>query len=165
MRRLDLKKSSDNQLLKSIRFSSAYEEEIKPERLFRLAEKNYVTKSPWSINGFAEDIKSEHAYYGVAMNNKDCVGYIGYHLLFDEAEITNFVVEKDFQHQGIATQLLHAGLDQLKKKGCRKVFLEVRESNHPAIRLYEKNGFVQLGVRKNYYHQPNENAMIMQLIL
>ena len=165
MRELDLKKSSDLQQLNSVQFSFAPREGLEPDKLFRLAEENYLTKSPWSIKGFSEDIQLEHAYYGLAMVNENCIGYIGYHLIFDEAEITNFVIEKDFQQRGIATRLLQAGLDQLKKKGCKKVFLEVRESNQPAIRLYEKNGFVQLGVRKNYYHEPEENAMIMQLIL
>lgn len=165
MRGLDLKKSSDREQLNGIQFSFLLGEGLEPEKLFRLAEENYPTKSPWSINAFAEDIKSAHAYYGLAINNEKCIGYMGYHLIFDEAEITNFVIEKDFQQLGIATRLLQAGLDQLKKEGCTKVFLEVRENNQPALHLYEKNGFVRLGIRKNYYHEPKENAVIMQLIL
>lgn len=165
MRELDLNQSSDNQQLGKVRFSFEPEEGVEPAELFRLADESYLTRSPWSIDGFAEDMKSEHAYYGLAMNDEGCIGYMGYHLLFDEAEITNFVIEKNFQQQGIATRLLQAGLKQLKKKECKKIFLEVRESNQPAIRLYENNGFVRLGIRKNYYHEPEENAIIMQLTL
>ncbi|MFL2099501.1 ribosomal protein S18-alanine N-acetyltransferase [Desemzia sp. FAM 23991] len=136
-----------------------------PNKLFELANENYSTGSPWSVSGFAEDLKTAHAYYGMVLSDKECVGFVGYHSLLGEAEITNFVVAKNFQRRGIALRLLRSCLEKLSAEKVEQVFLEVRESNQSAIGLYQKSGFMNIGTRKNYYAQSKENAVIMQLTL
>lgn len=134
-------------------------------QLFDLTNENYTTGSPWSVNGFEEDLKSVHAHYGMVLLEQKCIGFIGYHNVFGEAEITNFVVAKKFQRQGIASQLLQCCLEKWCVEKVEQVFLEVRESNQSAIQLYKKMGFITIGTRKQYYKQPIENALIMQLTL
>lgn len=134
-------------------------------KLFELANENYSTGSPWTIHGFEEDLKIPHAHYGTILFDKECIGFLGYHTILGEAEITNFVVAKKFQRQGIALNLLQSCLEKMSTENVEQVFLEVRESNQSAIQLYKKSGFIKLGKRKNYYAQPKENALIMQLTL
>ncbi|MBM6615547.1 ribosomal protein S18-alanine N-acetyltransferase [Desemzia sp. RIT804] len=131
--------------------------------MFELANKNYSTGSPWSVLGFEEDLKTAQAHYGIVLFNNRCIGFIGYHSILGEAEITNFVIAKQFQRQGTALKLLQRCLEKLNTENVEQVFLEVRESNQNAIQLYQKCGFQKIGIRKNYYTQPIENALIMQL--
>ena len=134
-------------------------------KLFKLANENYSTGSPWSIRGFEEDLNMAHAHYGTVLFDQECIGFLSYHNILGEAEITNFVVAKKFQRQGIALKLLQSCLEKLSAENVEQVFLEVRESNQSAIQLYQKSGFIKIGTRKNYYAQPKENALMMQLTL
>ena len=97
------------------------------------------------------------------------VGSIGGWLLFSvippEAEILNVVVAPEWRQQGLATALLQAGLDRLVQARVSRVWLEVRESNIPAQRLYRRFGFTQAGRRPQYYQHPAEDALLLETIL
>ena len=98
----------------------------------------------------------------VALDGDSVAGYIGSQSVLDEADMMNVAVHPDYRRQGIGEKLVLALAQALTEKGIRGLMLEVRESNVPAIALYEKLGFRQVGLRKNYYRAPKENALIMR---
>ena len=83
--------------------------------------------------------------------------------LFDEGEVLFIVTDKDYQRRGIANELLQTALSELLRRGVKTVFLEVRESNSGAIKLYNLNGFIKIAERQNYYG--SETAVIMKAVL
>ena len=95
--------------------------------------------------------------------NDEILGYCGYYGVLDEAEITNVAVHPDMRNRGIGRDMVSALLSKANKAGIKRVLLEVRESNDPAIHLYEELGFKKLGIRKDFYEQPRENAYIMEM--
>ena len=70
--------------------------------------------------------------------------------------------EKEFRKAGLGQKLLEAGIQEAAAKGVERILLEVRQSNKAAIRLYEKNGFQTIGLRKSYYTKPVEDAILME---
>ena len=97
----------------------------------------------------------------VAEENGVVRGYVGSQTVLDETDMMNIAVHPDFRRKGIAAALISELVGQLKERGSHILRLEVRESNAPAIALYESLGFAQLGLRKNYYRNPKENALIL----
>lgn len=89
------------------------------------------------------------------------IGYIILWHILDEVQISNFAVHPDFRRKGLGESVLFYVLEMLKKEGVERIFLEVRPSNVAARALYEKLGFRLLGVRKNYYRFPQEDALMM----
>ena len=83
--------------------------------------------------------------------------------MLDEAEILNLGVAEAVRRQGIARALVRALLAQFSRQGVRTVFLEVRESNHPARGLYESFGFREVGRRSRYYQRPVEDAVVLRV--
>ncbi|WP_034551276.1 ribosomal protein S18-alanine N-acetyltransferase [Carnobacterium funditum] len=134
------------------------------EQLYDSAENSYPNGSPWSVESFQTDLETPLAGYGLAMKNKEIVGFIGYRYFLGEAEITNFGVHQKFKQQGIATKLMLACLTYLKEQGMKQLFLEVRSSNQVAKLVYQKCGLTEVDVRKNYYCNPIEDAIVMQYI-
>ncbi len=121
--------------------------------------------TPWSREMFSCEL-TDHpfSYLYVARNKKGKIlGYICYWLVFDEMNILNLAVEKDFRQKDIGSALLKFVLEDSAEKGAQSVILEVRRSNRAAIALYEKFGFRQAAVRKNYYENPEEDALLMAL--
>ena len=80
----------------------------------------------------------------------------------DESDVMNVAVHPDYRRRGIAESLIDCLIRELKNRGSHALMLEVRDSNEPAISLYEKLGFQQVGLRKNYYHNPKEHARILR---
>ena len=116
---------------------------------------------PWKEADFLGAVKDEKALYLVAYVDKAMAGYIGMWMVLDEGEITNVSVKKEYQGQKIGRALLEK-LEILGRiKGVSSYFLEVRESNQNARRLYESCGFSVLSVRKNFYEEPVENGVVM----
>ncbi len=91
-------------------------------------------------------------------------GFVVARLLSDEMEIENVVVAQGLRRFGLGSLLLEHLMQEAKNQGIRRVFLEVRESNAAARRLYEKAGFVTRGVRKDYYRAPEEDALVLEII-
>lgn len=100
----------------------------------------------------------KYRFFGF-FDGEKLVGYGSVFIVSGEGYINNIAVLEDYRHQGIASQIIEKLIDVSKE--CEFVTLEVRESNNPAINLYSKYGFKQVALRKNYYSQPIENAIIM----
>ena len=117
---------------------------------------------PWSENSVASELKNKLALWLVAEEDGRVAGYIGSQTCGDESDVMNVAVHPDFRHRGIAQALVNALVEELKAIGSQCLTLEVRASNIPAIALYEKMGFGEVGRRKNYYRNPREDALIMR---
>lgn len=156
--------SQCNGIKEKIKISFPDNATITCEQLHAIAENSYSNGSPWSLESFQTDLETPLAGYGLAMINKEIVGFIGYRHFLGEAEITNFGVDYEFKKQGIATELMAACLVHLKEQGMKQLFLEVRSSNLPARLIYGKFGLAEVDIRKNYYHHPTEDAIVMQYI-
>ncbi|MCI7020783.1 MAG: ribosomal protein S18-alanine N-acetyltransferase [Clostridiales bacterium] len=116
---------------------------------------------PWSENSVASELNNPLSVWLVAEGNGIVCGYVGSQTVLDETDMMNIAVHPDFRRKGIAAALIAELVRLLKERGSRILRLEVRESNAPAISLYETMGFTQLGLRKNYYRNPKENALIL----
>lgn len=117
--------------------------------------------TPWSREAFESEIRNIAARYLVAELHGEVIGFAGAWIILDESHITNIAVLKDHRGHGYG-RLLTAGLLQyLSNLGATYVTLEVRRSNTVAQSLYESLGFVRLGVRKRYYEDNREDALIM----
>jgi ribosomal-protein-alanine N-acetyltransferase len=117
--------------------------------------------APWSETSFYSEIYNRYSIARVAELNGIITGYICTRHIADECHLLNMAVRPDCRRHGIATILLKDVIEDLREWGCRFFFLEVRESNYAARRLYEKFGFKMISLRKNYYVYPAENAVIM----
>lgn len=118
---------------------------------------------PWHKESFIEMIENKDALYLVAEDAQTgVIGCCGMRSIVGEGDISNVVVHPDFRGRGVAYQMLTELLSRGERDFEIKEFtLEVRYSNMGAIRLYEKLGFVSEGVRKNFYEEPVEDALIM----
>lgn len=121
--------------------------------------------TPWSPKVFEEELENELALYFVAAEGAVICGYIGFWKIVDEGHITNVAVLEQYRGRGIGGRLIAQAIDTARAAGLKLLTLEVRRSNAPAIALYKKYGFVELGFRKRYYHDPEEDALIMTLYL
>ena len=117
---------------------------------------------PWSEMSIASELQSLWSYWLVALEEDRVVGYVGSQSSIDEVDIMNVAVHPDFRRRGVAEALIIRLVSDLKERGIHALLLEVRVSNTPAITLYEKLGFSQVGRRKNYYHNPKEDALILR---
>jgi ribosomal-protein-alanine N-acetyltransferase len=116
----------------------------------------------WSKNSFYNELSNNLAYYYSAFDeNEKLTAYAGCWHICEEAHITTLAVSPHARKQKIAQKLLLRLFEDCYKDEIKYITLEVRESNIPAISLYEKNGFKTIGTRKNYYQDNNENALIM----
>ncbi len=115
----------------------------------------------WSYESFVSELNNQISTYNCAILNNRCIGYMGIWKIIDEAHVTNLSVHPDFQNKKIAHKLLLSSVDECYKSKVKYITLEVRISNEKAIHLYEKFGFKSLGLRKNYYQDNNEDALIM----
>ena len=116
---------------------------------------------PWSLDAFRSTIAREDTIYMVACEEDEIVGYCGMYVSFDEGEIPNVAVKSTSRNRGTGEKMLAVLLECTAARGVSSVFLEVRESNGAARRLYGKLGFQEAGIRKNFYEKPREHAVIM----
>ena len=116
---------------------------------------------PWHKESFLEMIANENACYLVALIGEEVVASCGLRHIVGEVEITNVVPKNTMRGKGTGRQILLQLLEEGTKMGAEAFTLEVRVSNAPAIHLYESLGFVSEGVRKNFYEEPTEDALIM----
>ena len=116
---------------------------------------------PWSENSVASELENPLSLWLIAEEDGAVCGYVGSQTVLDETDMMNIAVHPDCRRKGIAAALITELVSRLKARGSRVLRLEVRESNFSAIALYEALGFTQLGLRKNYYRNPKENALIL----
>lgn len=116
---------------------------------------------PWSYDSFKRELKNKLASYLVVIMDNRVIAYGGIWVILEEAHITNIAVHPDYRCKGIGETLLNALLDKAYARGAKEITLEVRVSNLPAQWLYKKSGFSEEGIRKNYYEDNKEDALIM----
>ncbi len=117
---------------------------------------------PWSRQSFVfELLQNEFAYYIVVLQDDKVLGYAGVWLVLDEAHVTNVAVHPDYRGGKIGRLLMTELMRRVSLKGAVRITLEVRTSNAVARNLYSSLGFKELGVRKKYYSDNNEDAIIM----
>lgn len=117
---------------------------------------------PWSLSMFRSELSNPASHTWIIKDSPGViVGYICFWIIFDEVHLLNLAVHPGYRRRGIGSLLLTSSIDFWKKTGIRGVYLEVRESNIPAKRLYEKFGFRVIGRRYGYYKRPVEDALVM----
>ena len=120
---------------------------------------------PWSEKALSDTLHSPYAKLFCAELDGQVIAYGGVYLLGDDADITNIATHPDYRRRGAAAAVLQALTAFAREHGSSSLHLEVRASNVPAIALYERFGFAVDGIRKNYYKNPTENAVLMTLSL
>lgn len=121
--------------------------------------------SPWSEKALHDTLDSPFAGLFCAELDGAVIAYGGLYLLGDDADITNIATHPDYRRRGAAAAVLEVLIAYAEEHGMQAMHLEVRASNVPAITLYERFGFAVDGIRKNYYKNPTENAVLMTLSL
>ena len=116
---------------------------------------------PWSEKSIASELNNPLALWLVAVEDGSLCGYIGSQSVMGESDMMNVAVHPDHRRKGVGEMLVLALCEALSKENA-SLALEVRASNAPAIALYEKLGFAQVGLRKNYYRNPKEDACILR---
>ena len=116
----------------------------------------------WNENILKSELENKNSYYIVAKANNDIVGFGGLWKSIDDIHITNIVTKKNLRNNGIGNAILKELINQAKILGYNIITLEVNETNLPAISLYKKFGFKEVGIRKRYYNNTH-NAIIMNL--
>ena len=117
---------------------------------------------PWSENSIASELDNRLSSWLVSLDEDKVVGYVGSQTVLGETDMMNIAVHPDYRGRRIATELIEALIDVLSKQGSHSLMLEVRASNDPAKTLYAKLGFDPVGIRKNYYRNPKEDALILR---
>ena len=117
---------------------------------------------PWSENSILSEVDNPLSYWLVVEDNGTIAGYVGSQSVLDAADMMNLAVSPDYRRQGIGQVLVNALTDHLRQNNVIALLLEVRVSNEPAIALYQKLGFEQVGRRPRYYHNPREDALILR---
>ena len=118
-------------------------------------------KEAWSKSAWEDALKDKNAWYAGAWLDGRLVGCCGLWQSFEDADICNVAVDQTLRRQGIGEQLLLFLMENGKKRGVKNFTLEVRRSNEAAIGLYHKLGFLDEGVRPNFYDSPKEAALIL----
>ena len=117
---------------------------------------------PWSETSIASELNNRLSSWLVALDGDVVVGYVGSQTVLGETDMMNIAVHPDYRKQGIATELIQTLIDTLSKQGSHSLMLEVRQTNEPAKNLYKALGFETVGIRKNYYRNPREDALILR---
>ncbi len=118
-----------------------------------------IFSDAWSENSVRSELTNELSLWLVALDGDTVAGYIGSQTVLGEADMLNLAVKPEYRRQGLGRQLVNELIRQLD---AHCLTLEVRVSNEPAKNLYESMGFRQVGLRKNYYEKPREDALILR---
>lgn len=118
--------------------------------------------TPWSRESFENELtKNQFAYYTVLEDEEEVFGYCGVWIIVDEAHITNIALLPKYRGKKLGEALLTMVMETAREKGAKTMTLEVRVTNHIAQSLYRKLGFQNGGIRKNYYTDNQEDALVM----
>ncbi|WP_071461368.1 ribosomal protein S18-alanine N-acetyltransferase [Bacillus massilinigeriensis] len=143
---------------KTIDFRSMTLKDI--DSIYEIESRSFAT--PWSKEAFYNElIKNQFAVYTVVDVDNKTVGYGGMWIIIDEAHVTNIALYPEFRGHGLGEALMRRMMDIAKERGVRTMTLEVRVSNEPAKSLYRKLGFSDGAIRKQYYTDNMEDAIVM----
>jgi [ribosomal protein S18]-alanine N-acetyltransferase len=119
----------------------------------------------WSPEQFWSELAGvpSRRHYVVAETGPEIVGYAGLAAAGGDADVQTLAVAPSRRRRGTGSALLEALLDEAARRGCARVFLEVRADNLPALALYERFGFARVGVRRGYYQRTGVDAVVMRL--
>ena len=132
-------------------------------RVLEIERESFST--PWHESTFRGLLRREDTdLLGAEMTGR-LVGYSICWTVMDQAELGNLAIAGELQGRGTGRILLEAAMHRLRQRRVRECFLEVRESNHVARKLYETSAFVVVGHRKGYYSRPTEDALVMRRLL
>jgi ribosomal-protein-alanine N-acetyltransferase len=130
------------------------------EQVVEIEQASFPT--PWSRQSFLHELMdNERAIYLVYKHMGRVWGYVGMWIILDEGHITNLAVHPVFRRRGVGNSLIRGLEEVARERGVRHLTLEVRKSNIPAQELYKKHGFVSMGIRRQYYLDNKEDAIIM----
>ncbi|EKY22202.1 ribosomal protein S18-alanine N-acetyltransferase [Clostridium celatum] len=118
---------------------------------------------PWTLDSINNELNNPLAKYVIAqdLSTNEVIGFVGMWIIAGEGDITNIAVNSSYRKQGIASNLFSKLIEFSKEFNCTDITLEVRASNTPAQNLYKKFGFQEEGIRKKYYSDNGEDAIIM----
>lgn len=138
-------------------------ESLKKEHIPELVktEKLCFGKSAWKYEGFLSETESESSMFFCALRNGEVLGCIAANDALGQGFISKVMVSPEHRREGIADSLLNYLESEALKRKMFELTLEVRCSNTPAVKLYEKHGFKKIGTRRRFYHDPEEDALIM----
>jgi ribosomal-protein-alanine N-acetyltransferase len=118
--------------------------------------------NPWTRLMYEQELQNDQSFIFVARRaGSPVVGYCSYWIVLDEVHVNNIAVRPGWRRHGIGRALLEHVLAEGRRRRCRAATLEVRRSNTAALRLYEEGGFVQGGVRRGYYRDPDDDALVL----
>lgn len=120
-----------------------------------------IFSEPWTVDGFSDALAREENIFLVATAGDEIAGYGLLYGMMDEGEIPTIAIRPSYQRRGIGTKLLLRLMETAEENGISHIFLEVRQSNLPAQRLYGSCGFAVVGERKQFYRFPTEDAFVM----
>ena len=115
---------------------------------------------PWTERSIEGQIFADGSIFACICEGEDVIGYVCGQTVADECELYRIAVLSSYRKKGYADMLMEYFLKECKNKEISNIFLEVRSSNTPARNLYQKYGFQNVGIRKNYYSNPTEDAVI-----
>ena len=118
-----------------------------------------LPEEAWSFESFLSETEKPSGYVLVILENQIVKGFLTASCILDSADLTAIAVSPEYRKKGFAGKLLEALFEKI---GSAEIFLEVRESNQNAIAFYQKYQFQQVGIRKNFYQNPDENAILMK---
>ncbi len=121
-----------------------------------------IFSRPWSEQSFRSAFDREDTIYLVFETEGMIQGYLGIWCAAQEGDLCNMAVDAGCRRNGIAAGLLAEGIEQSRRYGVQRILLEVRSSNAPARKLYERFGFTEIGIRHHYYTAPPEDAVVME---
>lgn len=125
----------------------------------------HIFSPPYSQAALEQELAVPDAVFFAAEEEGRIIGYALLRCLGDEAELYRVAVSPEVRRRGIASLLLREGIEKCRERGAETIWLEVRSGNEPARALYRRFGFTEAYIRKNYYSDPQEDAVVMSLAL
>ena len=145
-------------MISSVAFRQMREEDL--NQIMEIEKKSFAT--PWTYDAFYNELHTnQFAHYVVAEVDQEIIGYCGLWVIIDEGHITNIAILPEYRGNGLGEKLLLAVIDTARELGAETLTLEVRVSNDVAKGLYRKLGFQDGGIRKSYYTDNYEDALVM----
>ncbi len=157
---LYLRVSQAEQSVNELKFSQATINDL-PE-ILKLESQDDEWDLQWNEIGIRQSFENPDYCCFIMRSKGEAKGFISVNLLSGEAEILRVVVSKEARLQGVASKMIDSLIETLRKMDCKTVFLEVNDQNYPAVSLYQKKGFIEVGRRPDYYEK-GQDAILMRL--